>query len=100
GNQLQFNPGTDFDHLAQGATEVVVINYTMRDEYGAMSSSTLTVTVTGTNDGPVAHSDTGAGGENQTILVDVLANDTDVDDGHSFTLSSVGVPAGQGSVSI
>ncbi|MEA3048564.1 MAG: hypothetical protein QOG84_400 [Sphingomonadales bacterium] len=100
GNNVTFNPGTDFDHLAAGATENVVINYTMQDEHGATSSSTLTVTVTGTNDAPVAHADTATTSENAPITIDVLANDTDVDDGHSLSLVSTSVPAGQGSVSI
>ncbi|HEV2866802.1 MAG TPA: Ig-like domain-containing protein, partial [Allosphingosinicella sp.] len=50
GNQVKFDPGTAFDHLAQGASEAVLINYTIKDEYGATSSSTVTITVTGTND--------------------------------------------------
>ncbi|MDB5694183.1 MAG: hypothetical protein JWO81_3246, partial [Alphaproteobacteria bacterium] len=100
GNQLQFNPGTDFDHLAQGATETVVVNYTMQDEHGATSSSTLTITVTGTNDAPVAVADTASGTENQVLLIDVLANDTDVDDGHSLTLTAASAPAGHGSAAI
>ena len=40
------------------------------------------------------------GTENQTLTIDVLANDTDVDDGHSFTLLSGAAPAGKGSVSV
>jgi VCBS repeat-containing protein len=100
GNNVTFNPGTDFDHLAAGATENVVVNYTMQDEHGATSSSTLTITVTGTNDAPVAHADTATTSENSPVSIDVLANDTDVDDGHSLSLVSTSVPAGQGSVSI
>ncbi|WP_430650193.1 hypothetical protein, partial [Bradyrhizobium lablabi] len=34
------------------------------------------MTVTGTNDGPVAVADTDSGGENQALTIDVLANDT------------------------
>jgi VCBS repeat-containing protein len=100
GNNVTFNPGTDFDHLAAGATENVVVNYTMQDEHGATSTSTLTVTVTGTNDAPVAHADTATTSENAPISIDVLANDTDVDDGHSLSLVSTSVAPGQGSVSI
>ncbi|MBV9932610.1 MAG: tandem-95 repeat protein [Alphaproteobacteria bacterium] len=100
GNQVQFNPGTDFDHLAQGATETVVLTYTIKDEHGATSSSTVTVTVTGTNDAPVAHADTAAGNENQVLSIAVLANDTDVDDGHVLSLVSASAPAGQGSASL
>jgi VCBS repeat-containing protein len=100
GNNVTFNPGTDFDHLAAGATETVVVNYTIQDEHGATSSSTLTVTVTGTNDAPIANADTATTSENAPVSIDVLANDTDVDDGHSLSLVSTSVPAGQGSVSI
>ena len=99
-NKLVFNPGTDFDHLTQGATQTVAVSYTIQDEFSATSSSTATITVTGTNDAPVAVADSAAGTENQTLTIDVLANDTDVDDGHVLTLTSVSVPAGQGSVSI
>ena len=100
GNQVQFNPGTDFDHLAAGATANVVINYTIQDEHGATASSTVTVTVTGANDGPVANPDTASAGENQTILINVLANDTDADDGAVLTVTAASAPAGQGSASV
>jgi len=100
GNQVQFNPGADFDHLAAGATETVVLSYTIQDEHGATSSSTITVTVTGTNDAPVAHADTAAGTENQILSIAVLANDTDVDDGHVLSLVSASAPAGQGTASL
>ena len=99
-NQLQFDPGTDFDHLALGATEVVVLSYTMEDEHGVQSGSAVTLTVTGTNDGPVAVADVVAGTVNQTLTLDVLANDTDVDDNHVFTLISGAAPADKGSVSV
>ncbi|MEA3002846.1 MAG: hypothetical protein QOH81_1634 [Sphingomonadales bacterium] len=100
GNQVRFNPGTDFDHLAAGATETVVLSYTMQDEHGATSSSTVTVTVTGTNDAPVAHADTAATTENAPVTVDVLANDTDVDDGALLTVTAASAPVGQGSASV
>jgi VCBS repeat-containing protein len=100
GNQVQFNPGTAFDHLAQGATETVVLSYTMKDEHGATSSSTVTLTVTGTNDAPVANPDTDATGEDSTILIDVLANDTDVDDGAALTVTAASAPAGHGNASV
>jgi len=51
--QLQFDPGTDFDYLNAGATEQVIVNYTMSDEHGLESSNTFTITVTGTDDSPV-----------------------------------------------
>ena len=99
-NQIHFDPGTDFDHLKEGDTATVTIAYTMADEHGAASSSTVTVTVTGTNDGPAAVADTAGATENNAIDIDVLANDTDPDDGAVLTLTEASVPQGQGSVAI
>ncbi|WP_192871710.1 beta strand repeat-containing protein, partial [Variovorax sp. JS1663] len=64
-------------------------SYTMRDNAGATSTNTLTVTIRGANDAPVAVADTlhvtEAGGVNngtggtQVAVVNILSNDTDVD---------------------
>ncbi|TGX52810.1 tandem-95 repeat protein [Sphingomonas gei] len=100
GNQVQFNPGADFDHLAVGATQVVTVSYAIQDQFGAASASTVSITVTGTNDGPVANPDSAATGENATILVNVLANDTDADDGAVLTVTAASAPAGQGTATV
>ena len=50
--------------------------------------NTLSLTVNGINDGPVAVPDTGTAGENEAKSFDVLANDTDVDVGDTKTLLS------------
>jgi len=100
GNQVRFDPGSDFDHLAVGATATVVVSYSIRDEHGATSSSAVTVSVTGTNDGPVANPDTAATSENSAVLIDVTANDTDADDNAVLTVTAASAPAGQGSASI
>ncbi|WP_432472983.1 VCBS domain-containing protein [Amphritea sp. HPY] len=99
-NQLQWIPGTDFDYLAEGETATVVIDYGMSDNNGGSDSSTLTLTVTGSNDSPVANVDTGSVYENAAYSIDVLANDTDVDLNDTHTVDSVSVPAGQGSATI
>ena len=59
-NKVRFDPGADFDHLAAGATEVVTISYSIADGAGGVSSSTVAVTVTGTNDAPTVTSDAAA----------------------------------------
>ena len=95
GNQVQFDPGTDFDHLAVGDSAIVTVSYSIKDEHGATASSTVQITVTGTNDGPVAVDDTVAGNEDTLISGNVGTNDTDADDGHSLSYSLVGsAPAG------
>jgi VCBS repeat-containing protein len=99
-NQVQFNPGSDFNHLAVGATATVTVNYTIQDQFGATSASTATVIVTGTNDGPVANPDSAATTENAAILINVLANDSDADDGAVLTVTSASAPAGQGTAAV
>ncbi|RWA69479.1 MAG: tandem-95 repeat protein [Mesorhizobium sp.] len=74
-----------YQHLAQGATTDVVANYTVTDEHGATSTASLTITVTGVNDAPVAVADANAGLEDTTISGSVAGNDSDVDDGASLT---------------
>ncbi|MDO6440946.1 VCBS domain-containing protein [Marinobacter sp. 2_MG-2023] len=50
-----FDPGPDFDDLAVGATRDVTFTYTAMDNDGAVSAEeTITITVTGANDAPVA----------------------------------------------
>jgi VCBS repeat-containing protein len=49
-----FNPGTNFDALAAGASRAVNFTYTATDNLGqASAAKTVTITVTGTNDAPV-----------------------------------------------
>lgn len=97
-NQVVFDPGTDFDHLAAGHSSQVTINYTVADEHGATTGGLATVTITGTNDGPHAENDVASTSATQSVVIDVLANDTDPDDGDTFTI--VDASALSGSVSI
>ncbi|RQP24754.1 tandem-95 repeat protein [Albitalea terrae] len=88
--------------LAVGQTASEVFTYTMRDAAGATSSSTITFTITGTNDAPVAVADTASATEDVTLNVTaasgVLANDTDVDSGDTKTVSGVAFGATAGTV--
>ena len=89
-----------------GQTVSELFNYTMRDAGGLQSSSTLTVTIDGRNDAPVASADIAtaieAGGLNNgtpgsTAIGNVLTNDTDVDtvaNGETKTVTTTGVTVG------
>ena len=55
-----FDPGSDFQNLAVGETEDVTFQVTVTDGEGAQDVKTVTVTVTGTNDAPVATNDPGS----------------------------------------
>ncbi|HET9638434.1 MAG TPA: Ig-like domain-containing protein [Allosphingosinicella sp.] len=92
-NQVVFNPGTDFDYLDTGESANVVVSYTITDEHGATSSSTVTVTVNGANDAPVANDDTASTSEDASVSGNVLANDTDVDV-EPLTVANPGVYVG------
>ena len=93
GTEVEFDPGTDFDYLAAGETATVVINYTVTDDDGnpLTDESTLTITVTGTNDAPVAQADTGDTTENAAVTVDVVENDSDLDATDELSVSAASI---------
>jgi VCBS repeat-containing protein len=69
-----------------------VFTYTNSDNHGGSSQSTLTVTVTGVNDVPVAMADVNAvteDSESNPVSGNVLSNDTDVDSTDSHTVSAL-----------
>ncbi|WP_269077634.1 VCBS domain-containing protein [Aeromonas molluscorum] len=82
------NNNADVQKLLPGETLREVFDYQMRDLAGLVSASTLTITIQGRNDTPVAVNDTGtaveAGGVNNSnpgsnATGNVLSNDTDPD---------------------
>jgi VCBS repeat-containing protein len=82
--------------LAEG--QVVTESFAYAAFDGITSTpSTLTVSITGTNDAPVTTVDTAAVQEDLSIIAtgNVLANDTDVDQGTVLTVANAGVFAGQ-----
>src|SRR5205085_1226549 len=93
----------------QGASASDVFSYTVTDSHGATSTANLTITITGTNDAPVAVADSNAGDAvvesgvnpgNTAFAGDpsargnVLTNDTDVDTGATRAVSAVAGLAG------
>src|SRR5205814_699076 len=88
--------------LADGATATDSLTYTNSDNHGGSSSTSLDITITGTNDAPVAVADTSSVTEDtppNPVGGNVLTNDTDVDVGDSHTVTAVnGVGANVGVV--
>jgi hypothetical protein len=74
--EVEYTPDANF-------CGVDVFTYQAEDTFGPLTSNTATgtITVTCVNDAPVATSDirTATGTEDTTLLISVLANDTDVD---------------------
>ncbi|MGI9643272.1 MAG: Ig-like domain-containing protein [Acidimicrobiia bacterium] len=68
--------------------------YEICDLGGRCSTATVTVTVASVNDAPAAFDDTETTNEDTAATIDVLANDTDIDDGLDPTsLTVTGTPA-------
>ncbi|MBW8457340.1 MAG: VCBS domain-containing protein, partial [Thiobacillus sp.] len=77
--------------LAAGQVRTEAFTYTVRDTAGATSNTTLTFTITGTNDAPVAVADQILVEKNTTVTlpaITFIGNDTDVD-GDSLRIYSV-----------
>jgi VCBS repeat-containing protein len=49
---IVFETGSDFDYLAVGESETVTVEYEIKDSAGEVSSSTIALTINGTNDIP------------------------------------------------
>ena len=76
-----------YNGLAAGDTQEVTAGYTVTDDSGATDNGTITITVTGTNDAPVASDLTVAGVED--TVASGLAVATDVDgDSLSYSLAT------------
>ncbi len=89
----------NYNYLAAGETEQSVYSYDVSDGQ-ATGTGSVTITITGVNDAPVAVADTNAGnivieaGEasagQPTASGNVLTNDTDVDRGDTKTVTTPG----------
>ncbi|WP_341889712.1 Ig-like domain-containing protein [Variovorax sp. YR752] len=103
GGSYSFDPShAAYQSLGVGQSTVITVPYTVTDNTGATSTANLVITVTGTNDAPVAVADSGALAENATLTTTaatgVLANDTDIDSGDSRTVSAISFGATGGTV--
>ena len=74
------DPGNDFDSLNEGEEELVTFNYLTKDSQGALSApATVTITVAGVNDAPVASDVAAAAKEDGPVVIGSYVA-TDVDD--------------------
>ena len=84
----EFDATTGFENIAQGNSATSSITYTISDGKGGTDSATVTVTINGLNDNPTAVDDAASTDESSSVVIDVLANDSDVD-GEILSISSV-----------
>ena len=83
-----------YQALAKDEILVLVATYQVRDDQGATATAALTVTVTGTNDAPVAVADVAAVKEDCVVTGNVGTNDTDIDHGATRTFALAAPVAG------
>lgn len=95
-----YAPGAAFDSLASGDTDTDVVTFVISDGQGGQVASSLTLTINGENDAPVANPDAAITTEEDAVTFDVLGNDTDIDQGDVLTLVSVDSVTGGGSAVI
>ncbi|WP_417789339.1 cadherin-like domain-containing protein, partial [Terasakiella pusilla] len=62
--------------------------YTISDGNGGTDSATVTIDVTGVNDGPVAQNDEASTQEDKSVKIDLLDNDSDLD-GDTLTITQI-----------
>jgi hypothetical protein len=87
---FSYNPNGKFEYLGVGKTATDSFTYTMKDGKGGTSNTaTVTLTVTGVNDGPTAIADSVTTDEDTSTTITALSNDSDIDTGDTFSITQV-----------
>ena len=79
GASVTYDPRGRFDFLAEGQTGTDTFRYFMSDANGGSDQAEVTITVIGRNDAPSANADSVMVEEGGDWVLNVLANDDDVD---------------------
>ena len=95
--QIQVAPGVTLDRERTPSYEVTV---TASDGKGGTDSITVTINVSNVNEAPTAVNDTATTDEDQSVRIDVLANDTDPDTERAALRVSVGRQPLNGTASV
>jgi VCBS repeat-containing protein len=92
GNQIIYNPNEKFDSLAAGESTSDTFDYVVSDPYYGRNTATVTVTVNGVNDAPIAIVDDFSTIRDQSLTLSIqnlLINDYDPDKNDSITFVGV-----------
>lgn len=89
------NASAAVQSLGAGQSVTETFLYSARDAHGASSESSLTVTITGVNDAPVAVGDpNGVGSGGSAVAGNALDNDSDVDQADTLSIAHPAVSVG------
>jgi VCBS repeat-containing protein len=83
-----YDPNGQFEYLQAGNSTTDSFIYTVSDGNGGIDTATVTITINGVNDPPVAVNDSAITDEGTPVIIDVLNNDSDVD-GDALAVDSV-----------
>ena len=98
---IEYKTNGAFEELPVGAKATESFTYEVADNLNAKDQGRVDVTVVGVNDAPVANIDTAMVSEDQSIVIDPIANDSDVDRGDVLQLASATAVSGsKGQVTI
>ena len=90
---------SQFNDLAEGASETITVTFNLVDDFGASVPNTLTLTITGTNDAPVVQDVTGTATEDGApVTVAFSADDADSDDDAGSLAYTITSDPAEGSV--
>jgi VCBS repeat-containing protein len=88
-----YDPNSQFEYLAFGESVADIFTYTVSDGQDGTDTATVTITITGVNDVPIANDDGGVGytaDEDITFTTaNVLDNDSDPDTSDTLTIVSI-----------
>jgi len=84
-----YDPDEQFEYLQAGSSTTDSFTYMVSDGHGGNDAATVTVTVNGVNDPPVAVNDSAITKKDTSVVIDVLSNDSDLDFGDTLTVDSV-----------
>jgi VCBS repeat-containing protein len=76
---FMYDPNGQFEYLQAGNSTADSFIYTVSDGNGGTDTATVTITINGVNDAPVAVNDSAITDEGTPVIIDVLNNDSDVD---------------------
>ena len=91
---VEYRTNGAFEELPVGAKATESFTYEVADNLNAKDQGRVDVTVVGVNDAPVAIPDAVTVSEDQSIVIDPIANDSDVDRGDVLQLASATAVSG------
>ena len=94
--RFQFEPGDDFQYLAEGEQSGVSFSFEVRDSQGNFSRASVDISITGVNDAPeVSQSISGSTDQNsEGFSINLLEHASDIDSSDQLSVSHIRLQSG------